>query len=92
MLGFRVYSASPNLYLFSPYHNPDLNDRILDCSLTSMVAVQAEDVRASFRLWVIWPLSGVAGLYNNIHYVEFATMSGRGQLVVGSTHARCGPL
>ena len=28
--------------------NPDLDDRIFDCLLASMAAVQAEDVRASF--------------------------------------------
>ena len=27
--------------------NPDLDDRIFDCLLTSMAAVQAEDIRAS---------------------------------------------
>ena len=30
------------------YCNPDLVDRIFDCLLTSMAAVQAEDVHASF--------------------------------------------
>ena len=28
--------------------NPNLDDRIFDCLLSSMAAVQAEDVRASF--------------------------------------------
>ena len=51
MLGFRVCIARPHLYVFSIYRNPDLNDRILDCLLTSMAAVQAEDVRASFLLF-----------------------------------------
>ena len=37
-----------NLYVFSLYRNPDLDDRIFDCLLTSMAAVQAEDMRASF--------------------------------------------
>ena len=36
------------LCVFSLHHNPDLDDRIFDCFLTSMAAVQAEDVRASF--------------------------------------------
>ena len=35
-------------YVFSLYHNHDLDDRIYDCLLTSMAAVQAEDVCASF--------------------------------------------
>ena len=37
-----------NLYVFSLYHNPDLEDRIFDCLLASMAAVQAEDVRSFF--------------------------------------------
>ena len=37
-----------NLNVFSLYRNPDLDDRILDCLLASMAAVQAEDDRASF--------------------------------------------
>ena len=37
-----------NLYVFSPYRNPDLYDCAFDHLLTSMAAVQAEDVRASF--------------------------------------------
>ena len=34
--------------MYSLYLNPDLDDRIFYCLLISMVAVQAEDVRASF--------------------------------------------
>ena len=37
-----------NFYVFSFYRNPDLDDPIFDCLLTSMATVQAEDVRASF--------------------------------------------
>ena len=37
-----------NLYVFSLYRNPDLDDLIFDCLLASMAAVQAEDVRAYF--------------------------------------------
>ena len=48
MLVFRVCGARRNLYMYRLYRNPDLDDRIFDCLLASMVAVQAEDVRASF--------------------------------------------
>ena len=48
MLFFRVCGARQNLYVFSLYRNPDLDDRIFDCLLISMAAVQAEAVRASF--------------------------------------------
>ena len=34
--------------MLSLYRNTDLDDRIFDCLLTSMAAVQAEDLRASF--------------------------------------------
>ena len=29
--------------MFSMYHNPDLDDQIHECLLTSMAAVQADD-------------------------------------------------
>ena len=48
MLVFRVCGARQNLYVFSLYRNPDLDDLIFDCILTSVAAVQAEDVHASF--------------------------------------------
>ena len=34
--------------VFSLYRNPDLDDRIYDCLITAMAAVQAADARASF--------------------------------------------
>ena len=34
--------------MYSLYRNPDQDDRMFDCLLASMAAVQAEDVRASF--------------------------------------------
>ena len=48
MLVFRVHGVRQNLYVFSLYHHPDLDDRILECLITSMAAVQAEDVNATF--------------------------------------------
>ena len=53
MLFFKVCGVRQNLYVYSLYRNPDLDDRIFDCLLASMAAVHAEDVRASFCLWVI---------------------------------------
>ena len=44
MLVFRVCGVRQNLYVLSLYRNPDLDDRIFNCLLTSMAAVQAEDV------------------------------------------------
>ena len=48
MLVFRVCGVRQNLYVFNLYRNPDQDEHIFDCLLTSMAAVQAEDVRASF--------------------------------------------
>ena len=47
MLFFMVCGVRQNLYVFSLYRNPDLDDRIFDCLLTSMAAVQSANVRAS---------------------------------------------
>ena len=41
MLVVRVCGLRQNLYVYSLYHNPDQDDRIYDCLLTSMAAVQA---------------------------------------------------
>ena len=84
-----------NLYVFSLYRNPDLDDRIFDGLLTSMAAVQAEDVHASFLF--VGDLNGhhqgwLGSTTTNRHGVaafDFATVSGCDQLVVGLTHA-CG--
>ena len=45
---FRVCGLRQNLYEYSLYPNSDLDDRIFDCLLASMAAVQAVDVHASF--------------------------------------------
>ena len=49
MLVFRVCGVRQNLYEYSLYCNPDLDDRLFDCLLASMAAVQAEDVLACFQ-------------------------------------------
>ena len=48
MLVFRVCGVKQNLHVFSLYRHPNLDDRIYDCLLASVAAVQTEDVRASF--------------------------------------------
>ena len=87
-----------NLYVLNLYRNPDLNARILNCLLTLMAAVHAEDVRASFLF--VGDLNGhhqvwLGSTTTNRHGVagfDFATVSGCSQLVVGPTHARGGTL
>ena len=48
MLVFRVCGVRQNLHVYSLYRNSNLDERIFNCLLASMAAVQAEDVRASF--------------------------------------------
>ena len=98
MLFFRVCGMRQNLYVYSFYRNPDLDDRIFYFLLASMDAVQAEDVRASFLF--VGALNGhhqewLGSTTTNRHEVaafDFATVSGCDQLVAGPTHARGGTL
>ena len=98
MLVFRVCGVGQNLYVYSLHRNPDLDDLIFDCLLSSMAAVQAEDVSASFLF--MHDLNGhhqewLGSTTTNRHGVaafDFATASGCDQLVVGPTHARGGTL
>ena len=46
---FMVCGLRQKFHVFSIYLNPDLDDRIFDCLLTSIPAVEAEDVPASFQ-------------------------------------------
>ena len=93
-LVFMVCGARQNFYVFNLYRNPDLDDRIYDCLLTA-VAVQAADARASFLF--VGDLNGhhqewLGSTTTNRHGVaalDFATVSGCDQLVIGPTHA-CG--
>ena len=94
MLVFRVCGVRQNLYVYSLYRNTDLDDRIFDCLLASMAAVQAEDVRASVLFvgdlnghhqeWLGYTTTNRHGLAA----FDFSTVSGCDQLVVGPTHAR----
>ena len=98
MLFFSVCGVRQNIYLFSLYRNPDLDDRIFDCLLTSMAAVQTEDVRASFlfvgdlnghhQKWLSCTITNRHG----VAAIDFATVSGYDQLIVGPTHEPGGTL
>ena len=80
------------------YRNPEIDNRIFNCLLTSMAAVQAEDMRASFLF--VGDLNGhhqewVGSTTTNRQRVAtfyFATVAGCDRLVVGPTHARGGTL
>ena len=94
MLIFSVCGVRQNLYVFSLYCNHDLDDRIFDCLLAAMAAVQAKDFRASFlfvddlnchqREW----LGSTTTNCHGVAAFHFATVSGCDELVVGPTHAR----
>ena len=95
-LVFRVCGARQNLYVFSLYRNPYLDDRIYKCLQTAMAAVQAVDVRASFLFMgdlnghhQEWLGSTTTNRYG-VAAIDFATVSGCDQLVTGPTHARGG--
>ena len=84
--------------MFSLCRNPDVDDQIFDCLLTSMAAVQADNEHASYLF--VGDLNGhhqewLGSATTNRHGVaafDFATVSGCDQLVVGPTHARGGTL
>ena len=92
VLVVRVCGFRQNFYVYS---NPDQDDCIYDCLLTSMAAVQAEDERASFLFvgdpnghhqdWLGSTMTNSLG----VAAFDFATVSGCDQLVVGTTNA-CG--
>ena len=48
MLVLRVCGVRKNLYVYSLYRNPDIDNRIFYCLLVSTAALKAEDVRVSF--------------------------------------------
>ena len=89
ILVFRVCGVRQNLYVYSLYRNPDLDDQIFYCLLASMAAVQAEVIRASFLF--VGDLNGhhqewLGSTTTNRHGVaafDFVTVSGCDQLVVG---------
>ena len=88
MLVFRVCGERQNLCVFSLYRNPDLDDWIFDSLLTSMAAVQAENVRACL-FPVCGDLKWLGSTTTNRRGVaacDFATVSGCDQLVVGPMH------
>ena len=72
-------------------------DRIFDCLLASMAAMQAEDISASFLFVgdLNWHQEWLGSTTTNRHGAaafDFVTVSGCDQLVVGPTHARGGTL
>ena len=98
LLVFRVCGVRQKLYVYSLHRNPDLDDRIFDCLLASMAAVQTEDILTSF-LFVgdlnghhqEWLGSTTTNRYGVVAF-DFATVSGCHQLIVSPTYERGGTL
>ena len=87
MLIFKVCGTRLNFYEFSMYRNRDLDDRIYERLPTSMAAVPAKDVPASFLF--MGDLNGhqqewLGSTTTNRHG---ATVFGCDQLVIAMTHA-----
>ena len=89
----KVCGRLHNFYLFSIYRNPDLDDSIFDCLLSSMASIQGSDRKASFifvgdfnahhRDW----LNSVSQTdCHGVAALDFATQSGCEQLIAGPTH------
>ena len=78
MLVFKVCGVRQNLYVFSVYRNPDLDDRICDFLLALIAAVQTEDIRASFLL--VGDLNGHCGGSVRYYPIPGGTLMGDHQL------------
>ena len=89
---YFVCVVPDNFYVFSLYLNPDINDQISECLLTTMAAMQAWDIRASFQF--VGDLSGhyqewlgSTSTYRlGVAVLDFASVSGCVQQVIGQTH------
>ena len=82
MLAFMAFGARQNFYVFSLSRHSDLDDRIYDCLLTSMAAMHAEDVSASFRFvgdlndnHMEW-LTSMTMNHHRVSAFDFATVKG----------------
>ena len=99
MLVFMVCGARQNFYVFNLYRNPDLDDRIYECLLIAMAAVSnAVNVRAPFLFMGDlndYHQEWLGSTTTNRHCVaalDFVTVSGCDQLVIGPTLTRGGTL
>ena len=75
MLVFRVCGVRQNLYVFSVYRNPDLDDWTFYFLLALM---QTEDIRASFLL--VGDLNGHCGGSVSYYPIPGGTLMGDHQL------------
>ena len=95
---FWVCGVRQHLYVFCLYHNPNLDNWIFYSLLTSMAAMQAEDVCASFLFvndlnghhqeWLVPAKTN----HHGFAAFDFKSVSSCDQLVIDPTHARGGTL
>ena len=64
MVDFRVCGVRQNKYVFSLYRNPDLDDWIFDCLLTSLAAALLMAIIISG--WVLQPRIGMVLQYETL--------------------------
>lgn len=89
----KITSKYNNFYLFSVYRNPDLDNSIYDCLLTAMATVQSSDRKAVFVFMgdfnahhTEWLESISPTDQHGRAALDFATLSGCEQIVLGPTH------
>ena len=83
MLVFRICGVRQNFYVYNLYHNPDLDEWIFDCLLSSMADVQALGDLNGHQEW----LGSTSTNRHGVAAFDFATVSVCDQLVVSPTHA-----
>ena len=89
----RVCSRFNNFYIFNLYRNPNADDSIYDCLLSSYIAIQEEDRKACFLFMGDfnahhrdWLQSVSPTDRHGISARDFSDVVGCEQLVTGSTH------
>ena len=98
MMVTKIYGSRINFYIFCVYRSPNTDDRVYDCLLASMGAIQSVDRKAVFcfigdfnahhKDWLGSRITDSHG--RNAH--EFALNSDSSQLVTGPTHRLGGTL
>lgn len=94
----RVCGGRMNFYVFSLYRNPDIDDHIFDCLVSSMSSIQEADRRAAFIFTgdlIAHHAQWLGSARTDGHGVaarDFADISGCEQMVTGPTHLLGGTL
>ena len=94
----KVVGSVQNFYVFSVYRSPSTDDRIFNCLMDSMAAIQLADPRSVFVFagdfnvhHVEWLGSAYTSAYGRSAF-DFSNQTGCEQLVSGPTHNHGGIL